>query len=72
MTVTFPVLSLLPTSDPLLPLHYTFVTPFHLPVMARARVCARLNTLNDHGHFLLVCLCWANLLNAQNSVKELA
>ena len=27
--------------------------------MARARACARLNTLNDHGQLLLVCVCWA-------------
>ena len=51
MTVTFPVVSLLPTSDPPLPLHHTFLNPFHLPVMARARVCARLNSLDDHFRF---------------------
>lgn len=51
MTVTVLVVSLLPTSDPLLLLHYTTLFPFQLPVMARA--CARLNKLNEHCQGLL-------------------
>ncbi len=70
MTVTFPVVSLLPASAPFLPLHHAFVFPFPLPVMARARACARLNTMNDHCQVSLVLLCWADLQNAQNSVMN--